>query len=93
MERDIGFLTHLKVQIKFADDLGSMWTVDSYGVDWEVRPFKGPLCCRLGCDHGGNGDVLRNDLLYIAPAGYDSAYESSIAVRITITTLRIRNKI
>ena len=81
MERDIGLLAHLEVQIKFTDDLGSMWAVDGYGVDWEVRSFKGPLCRRLGCDHGGNGDVFRNDLLYIAPTGYDSAYESSIVVR------------
>ena len=42
------FLAHLEVQIEFADDLGTVWAVDGYGVDWEVRPFEGPFCGHLG---------------------------------------------
>ena len=64
-----GFLTYLEVQIKFTDDLGSIWTVDGYCIGWEVRSFEGPLRC-LGCDHSGKGCVPWNCLLYIAPAGY-----------------------
>lgn len=47
------FPTHLEVQIKFADDLGSIWAVDGYGVDWEVRSPEGPVRYHLRCDHGG----------------------------------------
>ena len=34
------FLAYLEVQIKFADDLGSVWTVNGYGVDWEAWSFE-----------------------------------------------------
>ena len=61
MERDTEFLTYLEVQIKFADDLGSRWAVNGYGVDWEVGSVEGPFRGRLGCDHGEKGDVPRND--------------------------------
>jgi len=62
-----GSLRGSVVQIKFADHLGSVWAVDGYCIDWEVRSFEGPFCCRLGCDHGGKGCVPWNDLLCIAP--------------------------
>ena len=55
-DREMEFQAHLEVEIKLADNLGPVWTVDDYGVDWEVGPFEGPFFCSLGCNHGG-GDV------------------------------------
>lgn len=62
MKGDAEFLAYLEDYIKFADDLGSVRAVNGYGVDWEVCPFEGPVCGRLGCDHGGKGDVPWDDL-------------------------------
>ena len=65
MNHHMESLTHLEVQIKFADDLGSIWAVDGDSVDRKGGPLEGPFCCRLRSDHGGKGDVLRNDLFRI----------------------------
>ena len=81
-DHDVESLAHLEVQIKFADDLGSIWAVDGYGVDWKVGSLEGPFCCRLRCDHGGMGDVPRNGLFRIAPTGNtDSIDKLSITPR------------
>ena len=55
-------LTHLEVQVKFTDDLSSLWAVNCYGVDWEFVPFKGPFRGRLGRDHDGGREVPWNGL-------------------------------
>ena len=55
-------LAHLKVQIKFTDDLGPLWAVNGYGVNWEFVPFEGPFRGRLGRDHDGKREVPWNCL-------------------------------
>ena len=50
-------IAHLKVQIKFTDDLGSLWAVYGHGVDWELVPFEGPFRGNLGRDHDGRREV------------------------------------
>ena len=65
----MGPLAYLEVQIKFSDDLGSIWAVDGYGVDWKVGPLEGTFCCRLRYDHGGKSDGPKNDLFCIALTG------------------------
>jgi len=82
MDYHVESLTYLEVQIKFADDLGSIWAVDGYGVDWNGGPLEGPFCCRLRCDHGGKSDVPRNDLFRIRHLGrYDNIGRLPIILR------------
>jgi hypothetical protein len=72
------FLAHLEVQIKFTDDLGSVWTMNGYGVDWEVGSFEGPFCGRLGRDHGGK-EMFLGMTSRASPVDY--IYKVSIIMR------------
>jgi len=58
-------LAHLEVQIKFTDDLGSVWAVNCHSIDWECVPFEGPFRSSIGRDHDGRREVPRNGLSHI----------------------------
>jgi len=70
VEGDTESLTHLEVQIEFTNDLGPVWAVNSYCINWEVGPFERPLRSILGRDHDGKREVPRNGLSCILVAVY-----------------------